>query len=96
MLIDDQGSARLIGFQFSSIVPPPTEIECLPIKPGMEHQYDDECISLSYVDNVNPATTEDWRWRAPETMDGSEELVPQFTQATDVFSFGMTVYEVCT
>lgn len=49
-------------------------------------------------DNVNPATTEGWRWRAYELMVGclSEDgqCVSHATMATDVWSFAMTIVEV--
>lgn len=84
VLIDDQGNARLMGFHFSSIAGPPDF--------GISS---DEWNSLRYVRNVNPENTETWRWRAPEIMTGSHEVVPQFTRATDIWSLAMVIYEVC-
>lgn len=57
-------------------------------------------LSLNYeVDDVNPVTTEGWRWVACELMadrldDG--ECISRGSKATDVWSFAMTVVEVYT
>jgi Protein tyrosine and serine/threonine kinase len=48
-------------------------------------------------EDINPATTEGWRWKADELMAAGlndEDSVPQLTVATDVWAFGMTVLEV--
>ena len=45
------------------------------------------------------ATTDVWRWKAPELIgtciDGQEESIPRVNTATDVYAFAMTVVEVC-
>lgn len=45
-----------------------------------------------------PATTQAWRWKAPELigthLDGQGENIFRVTTATDVYAFSMTVIEV--
>lgn len=57
-------------------------------------------LGLNYEgDDVNPVTTEGWRWIAGELMVdtmGDGECISRGTKATDVWSFAMTVIEVYT
>lgn len=88
MLVDDEGNARLTGFHLSSILSPPGSQNT--VEHDLQH-----CIG-----DANPVTTAEWRWRAPEITTGSldqsdvSDHAPSFTRQTDIYSFGMTVYEV--
>jgi len=59
-----------------------------------------ELLLSIFEGEVNPTTTEGWRWKAPEQM--TEHLIPEgcyvprVTMASDVWAFSMTVIEVIT
>lgn len=95
VLIDDEGNARLTGFHLSSILPP-----LGAASRDLQHGSNFDCSLLCYIGDANPVTTAEWRWRAPEILTGFPDQsdlndhAPPFTRQTDVYSFGMTVYEV--
>jgi len=61
----------------------------------------DVTTDLAWEDEGSlPATTEAWRWKAPEFIgthvDGQEESICRVTTATDVYAFSITVIEIFT
>jgi hypothetical protein len=52
----------------------------------------------NFESDLNPVTTEGWRWKAVELMasgqDKDEGPIPSLTAATDVWAFGMAAIEV--
>lgn len=53
---------------------------------------------ISLIRELNPVTTEEWRWRAPELMTAGaneeEMLAPRVTEAIDVYALACVIYEV--
>jgi serine/threonine protein kinase len=77
VLIDDSGEARLADFGLSRTLQ--TSAETLR-----------NMASTTAWDDLNPATADSWRWKAPEQM----EAVTALSCAADVWGFAMTVMEV--
>jgi len=94
ILINDNGEASLADYGVSRIlerygctkkVPTPTW--------GSTH-------NLFHEDDVNPVTTDGWRWIACELManglEDDDDSISRATMATDVWAFSMTVVEILT
>jgi len=78
VLIDDNGEAKLADFGLSRILQ--TSAGTLKM------------AQISTWDDFNPATTDSWRWKAPEQMEAAISL----SCAADVWGFAMTVMQVWT
>jgi serine/threonine protein kinase len=88
ILINDDGVAVITDIGFSHVL---QTSRCSAMASG---------ISLvRQRKELNPVTTEEWRWRAPELMTAcanEEEIpAPHMTEATDVYAFACVIYEVC-
>jgi len=97
IFINDSGEACLAGFGLSRIIE--TERSTTKMYSGALRYAAPE-LGLNYEgDDVNPVTTEGWRWIAGELMVdtmGDGECISRGTKATDVWSFAMTVIEILT
>jgi serine/threonine protein kinase len=100
ILIDDNGEARLTDFSLSRILHAPgfttmttsgtwrymaPELVEICEKESAEGEEEEES-------SLNPATTDSWRWKAPEQMEAATAL----TCAADVWGFAMMVMEIWT
>jgi serine/threonine protein kinase len=89
-MINDKGEACLSDFSRARIF----DTHELTTKVSSKWRYKAPELGISYEeDNVNPPTTEGWRWIACELMT-DDSCISRPTTATDVWSFAMTVVEV--
>jgi len=83
VLINDNFEAILTDFRRSRILRPTVSY----MTPGLR--------PLSFPEEEGfELTTEGWRWVAPELMSMEAESVPLLTEATDAWSFSMTIIEI--
>lgn len=65
---------------------------------GTQHPTAVELAPLCEGEELNPVTTDGWRWTAPELMsacrNGEHGSTPVVSEAVDIYAFGMTVIEV--
>jgi len=90
-MINDNGEACLSDFGRARIFDT-HEFTKLP----STWRYEAPELGINYgEDDVNPPTTEGWRWIAYELMT-DDACISHPTMATDVWSFAMTVVEILT
>jgi len=98
ILINDKGEANLSDFGLARILQ--TSDSTTRISSGGSNTVTPNLVPLWEDEESIPATTEAWRWRAPELIetrvDEQEEIICRVTTATDVYAFAMTAFEIFT